>query len=182
MNTRSYNLWRTFNKLVAQAVDEIEAEINAALGTSYNIDLYIEEPVTTYPSVRTRFLQWDGRDRRHFMARVEMEVYHHDLSDPPDHGLTKLISSSLLEKLGFKHSRDGYYIDHPIQDIFADPSSPELQDPFRLELDDLAGSLKLDSASERTEVPNSTGWRDVPETDPELMHAQILFKLYYRGD
>ena len=182
MNTRGYNLWHTFNKLVAQAVTEIEAEINDALGTSHVIDFYVEEPVTTYPAVRTRFLQWDGRERRHFMARVEMEIYHHDINEPRDYGLIRLISSSLLDKLGFSTKRDGFYVDHPIQDIFDDAVDPALQDPFRLELDNPSGRLKLDEASERNEVDNSTGWRDLPEEDPDFMHAQILFKLFYRGD
>lgn len=183
MNTRSYNLWKTFNKLVEQAVGDIQVEINTALGTTYTIDFYSEQAVSTYPSVRTRFLQWDGRDRRHFMARVEMEVYHNDLSDSPDYGLVRLISSSLLEKLGFSTKRDGFYSDHPIQDIFDDAVSPALQDPFRLELDNPSGRLKLDSPeSERAEVDNATGWRDVPESDPDTLRAQILLKLYYRGD
>ena len=183
MNTRGYNLWQSFNKLVEEAVGEIETEINVALGTSYAIDLYIEEPVLTYPAVRTRFVQWDGHDRRHFMARAEMEVYHQDAGDPPDYGLSKLITSSLLDKLGFKTSRDGFYANHPIKDYFDDPVSPALQDPFRIELDTLTGRLKLDDpAAERTEVDNSTGWRDVPESDPDIMHSRILLKLFYRGD
>lgn len=183
MNTRGYNLWKTFNKLVEQAVAEIESEINTALGTSYSIDFYAEEAVTTYPSVRTRFVQWDGKDRRHFMARAELEVYHQDSGPSRDYSLPKLISSSLLGKLGFSSVRDGYYADHPIQDIFDDPVSPALQDPFRIEMDSLAGRLKLDDpASERNELDNSTGWRDVPESDPDIMHSQILLKLFYRGD
>ncbi|MGV3524237.1 MAG: hypothetical protein ACO1RX_08435 [Candidatus Sericytochromatia bacterium] len=182
MNPRFYNLWKSFNALLGQAVAELETELNTALGTSYSFSTVIDGVSSSYPSVCSRFIQAEGRERKHLLARVRVEVIHEDSGAPHDAGLLKLVLGSLDSKLGLRTSRDGLYAYHPIYDFFSNPADPPVQDPFRLEPDSAGGRLKLDEPDARAELDNASGWRDVPDTDPAIMRYQTHFKLFYRGD
>lgn len=161
LETNLFNLQGTFNNFVQETIDQLVADINTDLGTSYSMAYAFQrDEESTLPYIRTWFynsgLIANGNRNE---ANCQIDLFTETSLEAPDLRFPNLIMQGFLVRSGL-HTRKAIAItDKQTKDYYNNVMSPQSKKTFRIQ----AGM-----------------WIAIPEPETNVLHHLLDVRIRYK--